>query len=96
MLMMLENNEPDDYVLSTGQAHSVKEFCTMAFDYAGLGDYKDYVKIDANFYRSAEVNVLLGDSSKAKEKLGWEHETSFEDLVKEMVDADMESISKGI
>ncbi len=94
MFMMLNHNEPDDYVLSTGESHSVREFCELAFEYADLGDYQDYVKIDPKFYRSAEVHVLLGDSTKAKNNLGWEHETSFEELVKEMVDADTELVKK--
>jgi len=95
MYQMLNHNDPDDYVLSTGEAHSVREFCKLAFDHAGLGSYEDYVEINPAFYRPAEVHVLLGDSSKANKTFGWEHTMSFEDLVKDMVDSDMKLVSKG-
>jgi len=84
---MLQQDEPDDYVLATGETHSVQEFLEAAFTYAGL-DWRDYVKIDPRFFRPAEVDLLIGDFSKAKEKLGWEPTVRFDELVRMMVDAD--------
>lgn len=88
MWLMLQQEEPDDYVIATGEMHSVKELLEVAFSYVGL-DYKDYVIIDPEFVRPAEVDLLLGDSSKAKEKLGWELEIGFKDLIHMMVDTDL-------
>jgi len=90
MILMLEAAEPDDYVLGTGKTHSVREFCELAFEYAGLGNYEQYVEIDPRFYRPAEVNVLVADFSKAKRKLGWQPETTFKGLVEMMVDHDLQ------
>lgn len=90
MWLMLQQNEPEDFVISTGETHSVREFCEIAFRHAGL-DYRDYVVVDPKFMRPAEVDLLLGDCSKAKKKLGWTPETSFEDLVRIMVDADLKT-----
>jgi GDPmannose 4,6-dehydratase len=84
---MLQQDEPDDYVLATGETHSVQEFLETAFTYAGL-DWRDYVKIDPRYFRPAEVDLLIGDYSKAKEKIGWETTVRFEELVRMMVDAD--------
>jgi GDPmannose 4,6-dehydratase len=84
---MLQPDEPDDYVLATGETHSVQEFLETAFTYAGL-DWRDYVKIDPRYFRPAEVDLLIGDYSKAKEKLGWEPTVRFDELVRMMVDAD--------
>jgi GDPmannose 4,6-dehydratase len=84
---MLQQDEPDDYVLATGETHSVQEFLEAAFTYAGL-EWRDYVKIDQRYFRPAEVDLLIGDYSKAKEKLGWEPTVRFEELVRMMVDAD--------
>ena len=84
---MLQRDEPDDYVLATGETHSVQEFLEAAFTYAGL-DWREYVKIDPRYFRPAEVDLLIGDYSKAKEKLGWEPTVRFEELVRMMVDAD--------
>ena len=84
---MLQQDEPDDYVLATGETHSVQEFLEAAFTYAGL-DWRDYVKIDPRYFRPAEVDLLIGDFSKAKEKLGWEPTVRFDELVRMMVDAD--------
>ncbi len=84
---MLQQDEPDDYVLATGEAHSVQEFLEEAFTYGGL-DWRDYVKTDPRYFRPAEVDVLMGDYSKAKEKLGWEPTVRFEQLVRMMVDSD--------
>jgi GDPmannose 4,6-dehydratase len=86
---MLQADEPDDFVLATGETHSVREFLDEAFGYAGL-DWHDYVKIDERYFRPAEVDMLLGDASKAKEKLGWEPSVRFEELVRMMVDHDRE------
>ena len=89
MWLMLQQEEPDDYVISTGEMHTVRELVETAFSYVGL-DYKDYVVIDPEFVRPAEVDLLLGDCSKAKERLGWTIEVSFKELVHMMVDADLE------
>ena len=86
---MLQADEPDDYVLATGEAHSVEEFLDEAFAYVGL-DWREYVTIDPRYFRPAEVDVLIGDYSKAKEKLGWQPTVRFEELVRMMVDADRE------
>ena len=86
---MLQADEPDDYVLATGETHSVRELLDEAFAYAEL-DWHDYVKIDERYFRPAEVDMLLGDASKAKEKLGWEPSVRFEELVRIMVDHDRE------
>ncbi len=88
MWLMLQQDEPEDYVISSGETHSVREFCEIAFSHVGL-DWESNVEVDPRFYRPAEVNVLLGDCSKAREKLGWVPQTSFAGLVQLMVDADM-------
>ncbi|MBI5231394.1 MAG: GDP-mannose 4,6-dehydratase [Coriobacteriales bacterium] len=93
MWLMLQQDEPDDYVIAMGHEHSVREFCEIAFSRVGL-DYNDYVVVDPAFYRPAEVERLLGDPTKAREKLGWEDKVSFEDMVAMMVDADMERYRK--
>jgi len=86
---MLQAGEPDDYVLATGETHSVQEFLDEAFGYAEL-DWRDYVKIDPRYFRPSEVDLLIGDYSRAKEKLGWEPTVRFQELVHMMVDADRE------
>ncbi len=86
---MLQADEPDDYVLATGETHTVQEFLEEAFTYVGL-DWRDYVKIDPRYFRPAEVDLLIGDYSKAKEKLGWEPTVRFQELVRMMVDGDRE------
>jgi GDPmannose 4,6-dehydratase len=86
---MLQADEPDDYVLATGETHSVREFLDEAFGYAGL-DWSDYVKIDERYFRPSEVDLLLGDASKAREKLAWEPVVRFPELVRMMVDHDRE------
>ncbi len=91
MWLMLQQNEPDDYVISTGETHSVRELCEVAFSRVGL-NYEDHVVIDERFYRPAEVDLLIGDASKGKEKLGWEPTVTFKQLIEMMVDADMETI----
>jgi len=89
MWLMLQQKEPDDYVIATGQSHSVREFVELAFKEVGL-NYKDYVEVDKRFYRPADVNELRGDASKAKRVLGWNPETSFEELARMMVRADVD------
>ena len=91
MWMILQQDQPDDYVIATGETHSVKEFCEEAFAHAGL-DWSKYVEIDKRYYRPAEVDLLIGDASKAKRVLGWEPKTRFKDLVKLMVDADLKTL----
>jgi GDPmannose 4,6-dehydratase len=86
---MLQADEPDDYVLATGETHSVREFLDEAFGYAGL-DWNEYVKIDERYFRPAEVDVLLGNATKARESLGWEPTVRFQELVRLMVDHDRE------
>jgi len=87
MWLMLQQNEPEDYVISTGETHSVRELCEIAFSHLDL-DYNDYVIVDPKFSRPADVDLLVGDSRKAREKLGWKPEVTFEELIKMMVDAD--------
>lgn len=91
MWMMLQQSEPDDYVVAMGETHSVQEFVELAFGHAGL-DWKKHVVIDPKFMRPAEVDLLVGDPSKAKEKLGWTPKVSFEELVKMMVDEDIKGL----
>jgi len=93
MWLMLQHDEPDDYVIAMGHEHSVREFCEIAFARVGL-DYRDHVVEDPEFWRPAEVHRLLGDSTKARDKLGWEPEVTFEELVTMMVDADMERLAR--
>ncbi|MBV6716012.1 GDP-mannose 4,6-dehydratase [Paenibacillus chitinolyticus] len=93
MWLMLQQDKPDDYVISTGETHTVEELVEIAFNHVGL-NWRDYVVIDPKFVRPAEVDLLLGDCTKAKEQLGWELEVGFEQLVKMMVDSDMEKIKK--
>lgn len=95
MWMMLQQDEPDDYVIATGEAHTVKEFVELAFSYVGL-DWRDYVIIDPQLYRPAEVFELRGDYSKAKRKLGWEPKVTFQELVKMMVEADLNRLKEKI
>ena len=90
MWLMLQQDIPDDYVIATGQTHSVREFLELALKYAGLtGALEDFVEIDENFKRPAEVDLLVGDSSKALKKLGWQPKMNFNQLVKKMVDNDL-------
>jgi GDPmannose 4,6-dehydratase len=84
MWMMLQQPEPEDYVIATGETHSVREFAQAAFGYAGL-DYRKYVVTEDALYRPSEVNLLLGDAGKARRVLGWAHEISFAELVREML-----------
>lgn len=88
MWLMLQQERPDDYVIATGETHSIREFLDLAFAHAGL-DWHKHVEIDPRYYRPAEVDLLIGDSSKAKRQLGWEPKTRFADLARLMVDADV-------
>ena len=88
---MLKQEEPDVYVVATGRTTTVRDMCKIAFGHVGL-DYEKYVVIDPKFYRPAEVDLLLGDPSKANEKVGWTAKTSLEELIKMMVDADMRRV----
>ncbi len=90
MWRMLQQDAPDDYVIATGETHSVREFCEEAFSYAGL-DWKDFVQVDPKYFRPAEVDLLLGDASKARRVLGWEPKITFKELAHMMVDADLEA-----
>ncbi len=89
MWLMLQQAKGDDYVVATGESHSVRELCEVAFGHVGL-DYREFVEIDPRYYRPTEVDFLLGDPSKAERQLGWKARTSFEDLIRIMMDADME------
>lgn len=92
MWMMLQQDEPDDYVIATGASRTIGEFCEVAFAHAGL-DWRQYVVVDERFLRPAEVHTLLGDATKAREKLGWEPEVGFEEMVQQMVDSDLEQVA---
>lgn len=91
MWLMLQQDEPDDYVVATGETHSVRELCQVAFDCVGL-NWEDHVVVDEKFYRPAEVDLLIGDPSKAHAKLGWEPTVSFRELVELMVEADLAAL----
>ncbi|MDJ0695043.1 MAG: GDP-mannose 4,6-dehydratase [Mastigocoleus sp. MO_167.B18] len=91
MWMMLQQEKPDDYVIATGETHSVKEFLQIAFNYVNL-NWQDYVKFDKRYLRPAEVDLLIGDSTKAQEQLGWKPSVTFEQLVSLMVEADLKAL----
>jgi len=93
MWMMLQQDKPDDYVIATGQTHSVRHFCELAFAHAGM-DYKEFVSFDPRYLRPSEVDLLLGDYAKAKAKLGWAPTVTLDELAKMMVDHDMELASR--
>ncbi|MBC8353445.1 MAG: GDP-mannose 4,6-dehydratase [Planctomycetes bacterium] len=93
MWLMLQQDVPDDFVIATGVKHSVREFCEIAFGHAGL-QWEDHVEVDQALIRPADVNTLCGDATKAKQQLGWEPEASFAELVRRMVDADLERVAK--
>jgi GDPmannose 4,6-dehydratase len=94
MWLMLQQPEPDDYVIATGEAHTVKEFVETAFTLAGL-NWQDHVMFDPRYLRPMEINALQGDASKAREVLGWQSRTSFEELVRIMLDADLRAEDAG-
>jgi GDPmannose 4,6-dehydratase len=89
MWLMLQEEEPDDYVIATGETHAVKEFLDLAFNHVGIKDWEKHVKLDQRYFRPAEVDLLVGDPTKAREKLGWEPSVSFPELVGMMVEADL-------
>ena len=93
---MLQQDEPDDFVIATGEVHSVRELVEVAFDARRARPSDEHVRIDKRFLRPAEVEHLVGDASKAREKLGWEPQTSFEEMVRLMVDADLELLGRGV
>ena len=90
MWLMLQQNNPDDYLIATGESHSVEEFLTMATEFAGLGDWHNIVDIDKSLMRPTDIDELIGDSSKARKQLGWKPKMSFKELVKSMVEHDMD------
>jgi GDPmannose 4,6-dehydratase len=94
MWLMLQQDEPEDFVIATGKTHTVRECVQVAFDEAGFSDWERYVEIDPQFLRPAEVDLLIGDPTKAKERLGWVPETSFEELIRLMTRADLELLAK--
>jgi GDPmannose 4,6-dehydratase len=91
MWLMLQQDQPDDYVIATGETHSVRELCDVAFSCVGL-NYEDYVAIDPKFYRPAEVDTLIGDASKARAKIGWKPTVDFKQLIELMVEADLAAL----
>jgi len=93
MWLMLQQDEPSDYVVATGETHSVRELCELAFGRVGL-DHKDHVVVDERFFRPAEVDLLVGDASRARQTLGWKPDVGFSDLVAMMVDADLEVVAR--
>ncbi|MBI2075729.1 MAG: GDP-mannose 4,6-dehydratase [Candidatus Aenigmarchaeota archaeon] len=95
MWLILQQDEPDDFVIATGEAHSVREFLEEAFRYAGL-NWEDYVKIDSRYFRPTDIDLLVGDASKAREKLGWKPTVTFKQLVRIMVDADIEDVRREV
>ncbi len=92
MWLMLQQEAPDDYVVATGETHSVREFCQVAFDHVGL-DWEEYVVVDEKFFRPAEVDLLIGEPAKAHKVLDWKPETTFDQLVRMMVDADLDFLN---
>jgi len=93
MWLMLQQEEPDDYVIATGETHSIRDFLEVAFGHVNL-DWQKYVEVDPRLYRPAEVEYLIGDYTKARTKLGWEPKTKFADLVKLMVEADLRQLTE--
>ena len=90
--LMMQEERPDDYVIATGETHSVKEFVEEIFRAAGIDNWQDYVKIDQRYYRPTEVDVLVGDATKAKAKLGWEPKIKFKELIKILLTAECERL----
>jgi GDPmannose 4,6-dehydratase len=91
MWLMLQQDEPDDFVVATGQTHTVEELVERAFGELGIADWRQYVRQDPKFYRPAEVDLLIGDATKAREQLGWEPQVDFATLVQMMVRSDLET-----
>jgi GDPmannose 4,6-dehydratase len=95
MWLMLQQDKPDDYVVATGESHSVEEFLTLATEFTGLGDWHDLVEIDKSIMRPTDIDELIGDSSKARKQLNWKPKVSFKELVKSMVEHDMNFFKPG-
>jgi GDPmannose 4,6-dehydratase len=95
MWLMLQQDEADDYVISTGETHSIEELLTVAFDHVGIDDWRGYVRQDPRFMRPAEVDLLIGDATKARTKLGWKPQVGFEELIRMMVDSDVAALKAG-
>jgi GDPmannose 4,6-dehydratase len=95
MWLMLQQDEPQDFVIGTGEAHSVREFAEAAFAAADL-DWRDHVEVDPRYFRPAEVDYLLADASKARRVLGWEPSVSFDELVRMMVDSDLAALERNL
>jgi GDPmannose 4,6-dehydratase len=93
MWRMLQRDEPDDFVVATGETHAVRDFVSLAFAAAGIDDWERHIRVDERFFRPAEVDLLVGDPAKARAQLGWEPRVSFEELVRMMVAADIERLS---
>ena len=89
MWLMLQQDTPDDYVVATGETHSIRKFLSIAFNQIGIDDYEKYIEIDKRYMRPAEVEYLRGDSSKAREVLGWKPKTSLEEMISKMIDNDI-------
>jgi GDPmannose 4,6-dehydratase len=94
MWLMLQQDDPDDYVVATGETHSVRELLDVAFRHVGVDDWGPHVVQDPRFLRPAEVDMLIGDPGRAREKLGWKPEVSFQELVRMMVDHDLDLLRK--
>lgn len=94
MWLMLQQDEPSDYVIATGESHSVEEFLHESFDYAGLGDWRKYIEIDKKFLRPYDIDNLIGDASKARRELGWNPTIEYHNLIKMMIDSDMEDVNQ--
>ena len=86
---MLQQKNPDDFIISTGETHSVEEFLTLATEFAGMGDWQKFVEIDKSILRPTDIDELVGDSSKAQKQIGWKPKITFKELVKTMVEHDM-------
>ena len=94
MWLMLQQDQPDDYVIATGETHSVRDFVRTAFGHVGIDDWERYVETDPQFLRPAEVDLLIGDASKARQNLGWKPRVKFEELVGMMVESDLDYIAR--
>jgi len=94
MWLMLQQETPDDYILCSGKVHSIKDLITESFKAVGINDWDNYITKDEKFYRPAEVETIIGDNSKAKEKLGWTPKTSFSQMINNMVQNDIKLLQK--
>ncbi len=96
MWLMLQQDKPEDFVIATGTTHSVQDFVIAAFAHAGIADWQKYVEIDPRFFRPAEVDQLIGDASKARQQLGWQPRVTFEELVRMMVESDLQQVASQV